>query len=334
MTTFVEPPFWALSPYRARQHVGLSLVTGPTVEPVSVAEVKTQLRLDDTNGEPAPTAPTVALVSVAGLVTAGVHRWLWVARTVGGHTEAGAVSSALTTILATHGQATVTKPTGGSAVTYMDLYRTAAGGSTYLLVAATANDGATYTDNVADGSLGAQAPVTNTTDDPQLLALITGARMHCEAVTDRALCTQTWRQTFSRWPGLPLTLVKAPLQATPTAPIVTYIDTAGVTQTLATTQYSVEAPAGPYASPGRLLPVYAPTVYPVTAYGMLSTATVQYVAGYGAAVDVPWPIKQAMLLLIAHWWSNREAVSVGPSASELPLAVASLLAPFCPEDVA
>lgn len=39
-------------------------------------------------------------------------------------------------------------------------------------------------------------------------------------------------------------------------------------------------------------------------------------------------VKAAMLLLIGHWYANREAAIVGASASKLPLAVESLLQPY------
>jgi uncharacterized phiE125 gp8 family phage protein len=300
----------------------LSLYTAPASEPLTIAEVKAHLRLDSTNGEPAPTAPTVALVATAGNVTAGVHRWLWVARTADGATEAGAVSAPLTTILATHGKATVTKPQGGSAVTYMDLYRTAAGGSTYLFVAATANDGATYTDNIADGSLGAAAPSTNTTADPELVAWITAARQYVETFTHRALITQTWDLKLDGFPSEDIWIPRSPLVSVTS---VSYVDTAGVTQTWAATNYSVEAPAGPEAGPGRVIPNYGVS-YPST-YGVPNCVTVRFVAGYGAAAAVPAGIKAAMKLMIGHWWINREAVTL-VNLAEVPLAAHSLLWPF------
>lgn len=55
---------------------------------------------------------------------------------------------------------------------------------------------------------------------------------------------------------------------------------------------------------------------------------IQFVAGYGpAATDVPAAIKVAMLLMIGHWYVHREAVT-DANADLLPLAVASLIAPF------
>jgi len=308
--------------------MALSLVTPAATECLTISEVKQHLRLDTSNGEPAPTAPTVALVVIAGNLTAGVHRWLWVARTADGATEAGAVSAPLTTILATHGKATVTKPLGGSAVTYMDLYRTAAGGTTYLLVAATANDGATYTDNIADGSLGAQAPTTNTTADPELTSWLTAARQYCETFTHRALITQTWDLKLDGFPcGEAIWLPKPPLISITTATglIVTYTATAGTLTTWAEANYTVDAPAGPTAAPGRIVPAYG-VVYPSTR-DVPNAVNVRFVAGYGAASAVPAGIKAAIKLLIGAWWNQREAVGAA-NLAETPMGVGALLWPF------
>jgi hypothetical protein len=39
-------------------------------------------------------------------------------------------------------------------------------------------------------------------------------------------------------------------------------------------------------------------------------------------------ITTAMLLLIGHWYANRESVVVGTITSELPMAVEALIAPY------
>jgi len=54
-----------------------------------------------------------------------------------------------------------------------------------------------------------------------------------------------------------------------------------------------------------------------------ATVKVNYVAGYGAATAVPQTIKQAMLMLIAHWFENREAV--GTVGGPVELATKALL---------
>jgi uncharacterized phage protein (predicted DNA packaging) len=39
-------------------------------------------------------------------------------------------------------------------------------------------------------------------------------------------------------------------------------------------------------------------------------------------------VKAAMLLLIGHWYANRETVSVGQTVAEVPFAVEALLQPY------
>lgn len=52
-------------------------------------------------------------------------------------------------------------------------------------------------------------------------------------------------------------------------------------------------------------------------------------AGYGDAPDdVPTPIRQAVLLLVAHWFEQREPVAIGFGAQDIPATVAGLLAPY------
>ena len=48
-----------------------------------------------------------------------------------------------------------------------------------------------------------------------------------------------------------------------------------------------------------------------------------YTAGF---TELPKAIRQAMLLLIAHWYTNREAVVTGNvAAAEVPVAARTLL---------
>ena len=55
---------------------------------------------------------------------------------------------------------------------------------------------------------------------------------------------------------------------------------------------------------------------------------VDVVVGYGdAAVDVPEPLRQAVRLLIAHWYENRGLMSEAATAV-LPQNVAALIAPY------
>ena len=306
--------------------MSLALITGPALESLTIAEVRRQLILGDTAGEPAPTAPTVALSAVAGNVTAGAHRYLVTHVTADGETEAGDASAAVTTILATHGQVLLTNiQLGGTLVTSRKLYRTAAGGSTYLLLATLSNNAATtYTDNIADGSLGAEAPATNTTADPQLTLLIQMARDRAEQATSRALLTQTWDYYLDQFPNdIYIEIPKPPLASITS---LKYKDTAGTLQTWAATNYIVEAPAGPRCQCGRLGLVRS-VVWPAR-YGAIADIVIRFVAGNTTAAGVPPMLKAAMLLDIGTLWAQREGVITGTIVADFPMGVPDIYRSF------
>lgn len=278
----------------------LVVVTQPATEPVSVQEAATHCRLDESNQEPAPTALTCALAAtpVAGNVDNGAHRYAVTFVTADGETQAGTVSASVTVADKTvNGQVALTAiPIGGAAVTSRKIYRTAAGGSTYLLLATIANNTATtYTDNIADSALGVGAPSTNTTGDPLLSMLIQAARQHAETHLKRAIITQTVELHLDAFPCLVIKL--PPLQ---TVSSIKYYDTNGVLQTLAADQYLVDTTS----IPARITPAYG-LVWPITQW-RTNAVTVQFVAGYGAASAVPACIKNWMLIRIKTLWDQRD----------------------------
>jgi uncharacterized phiE125 gp8 family phage protein len=306
----------------------LSLVTGPATEPLTVQEVKTHLRLDTNPGETAPGAPTVALpaIAVAGNVDNGVHHYRVTFVTADGETEGGDISSVTVVDKAVNGKVAVSAiPTGGSAVTARKLYRTVAAGPSggaYLYLATIAdNTTTTYTDNTADAGLGAACPTVNTTEDPELYALIRAARQQAETFTRRALITQTWDLKLDCFPT---ELIRLPFPPLITVSSINYVDVNGVTPTLwAASKYIVDAPVGDHAQRGRITLAYG-EVWPITR-DIANAVTVQFIAGYGAAPDVPQGIKQAMLLMIGNWYANRESVNVGNIVNEMPQSANALL---------
>ena len=51
-------------------------------------------------------------------------------------------------------------------------------------------------------------------------------------------------------------------------------------------------------------------------------------AGWETAEDVPENLKQAVRLLVAHWFDNRAAVATGQTPHHAPLAVDAMIAPL------
>ena len=162
--------------------------------------------------------------------------------------------------------------------------------------------------------------VDHADEDALISGLIDAAAAHLDGyggILGRALVTQTWAvdfPTFTNRMDVPL----GPIQSA----TIQYYDSLNAQQTLATSVYAVLSDGlGPYVT------LKYNQQWPQT-YTRDDAVRITWVAGYGTAAAVPAAIRSAMLLLIAHWYDNRAAVSVGDSVSEMPFAVASLLAPF------
>ncbi|BBB65908.1 hypothetical protein UNDYM_1655 [Undibacterium sp. YM2] len=293
---------------------------GPATEPVSVAEVMAHLRLDDSNKEPAAGALTPAMASpvAPGNVNNGVHRYRVTFVTADGETQAGTISAAANVVDKTvNGQVTLTAiPVGGSMVTARKVYRTIAGGSTYLLLTTLSNNTATtYTDNIADADLGAEAPSTNSTADPLVRMLITAARQHAEQELRRYLVTQTldsYYDSFPRYCNPRFTDPDIRLPPLQTVSAITYIDGDGNTQTLAEEKYIVDAAS----IPARIMPAYG-CAWPTTRQ-QINAVKVRFVGGYGDASAVPACIKHWMLVRIGTMWEVRQQFVAGLTFDQLP----------------
>jgi uncharacterized phiE125 gp8 family phage protein len=144
-----------------------------------------------------------------------------------------------------------------------------------------------------------------------------------DAPLGRALMTQQWDWTLDGFPPRRNAALLVPLPPLRSVEQITYLDTAGVSQTWTPAEYRVDIAE----TPGRLTPAFGfdwPQAQAVTA-----SVTVSFTAGYGASPqDVPEPIRWAMLLMIGHWYSNREAVNVGNIVTAFPMSVDALLAPY------
>lgn len=156
-----------------------------------------------------------------------------------------------------------------------------------------------------------------------ITALITAARQQCESITRRALITQTWDLYLPAFPASG-EAIEIPLSPLASVESITYTDADGVTQTWDAAEYTVDA----VTEPGLIVPAYNKT-YPATRT-VPNAVKVRFVAGYGAAADVPEGIKQAMRMLIGHMYVNRESVKVGQGfiLSIIPQGVDFLLADY------
>ncbi len=162
--------------------------------------------------------------------------------------------------------------------------------------------------------------VEHDADDDVIAALIAGARVNVEAQTRRALITQSWRLVFDAWPANGrIAVLPVPLVAL-TAARVYKLD--GTTQAISSGVFVADiasAPAvlsfsaGALAPPGRVV----------------AGIELDIEAGYGDEPDdVPAPLRQAIRVLVAHWYENRGLVAIGHNVAVLPETAAALIRPY------
>lgn len=159
----------------------------------------------------------------------------------------------------------------------------------------------------------------DTADEDALLAhYVLAAREHIETYTGRALFPQTWDQRADGL-GSQIVLQRPPVQSVTS---VKYLDAAGVEQTLDPSQYRlVQRCTGDYV----VVPAYGVTWPAVQA--VESAVTVRFVAGY-TPETFPARLRQALLLLVGHWYEHREPVNIGNIGNEIPLGFEALVFPF------
>ena len=101
---------------------------------------------------------------------------------------------------------------------------------------------------------------------------------------------------------------------------ITYLDTAGASQTLSTDVYALDITK----AVGRVHLKYNQSWPDIR--GDVNGITITYSAGYGVdGSTAPDSLKSAIKLLVGHWHENREAAVQGQVVRAVPFAVASLI---------
>lgn len=184
---------------------------------------------------------------------------------------------------------------------------------------------------------------SDTSQDTYITALITAARQRAEKECNRAFISQTWRLGLDYFPWYgdswkrPTTSVYAvnmgmwaqgmtiyvPTPRLLAVTSLTYIDATGTLQTLSPTTYLVDSDS----EPARIMPTPG-NYWPYVQLYRPNTVNLTYTCGYGPdATTVPLALCQAILMLISHWYWNRDAVVQG-QYNPLPMAVDALLADY------
>lgn len=138
----------------------------------------------------------------------------------------------------------------------------------------------------------------------------------------RALVPQTWELTLDRFPA---SVIRLPLPPLVSVTSVKYKDSDGNTQTADPSLYTVDdisEPAWVVRNSGSAWP---------TTYSGINAVQVRFLCGYplvSTLPSTPSPIVNAMKLMVANWYANREPVVVGSIVNVVPDTVEALLAPL------
>jgi uncharacterized phiE125 gp8 family phage protein len=142
--------------------------------------------------------------------------------------------------------------------------------------------------------------VTDDSEDEAINNLIQFARELVEADTSSAVCSSTWTYKLDDWPtGNAIELPLRPIQSVSS---ITYLDTAGATQTWSSSNYTLDTGR---VTPAIFLAYLAewPTIRPIE-----NAVTVTVTAGYATAAAVPQVFKQLVLLAMSREYGDREGV--------------------------
>lgn len=167
--------------------------------------------------------------------------------------------------------------------------------------------------------------VTWEDENDRIEALIVAAREHLDGrdgILGRALTTQTWDYTLREFPAEDC--IRLQLPPVQTVESIKYRDENGTLQTFSSSNYFLGADK--HWRP--VVHLAAGASWPGTR-DQADAVVIQTKNGYGdAGENVPEPIKQMLLLLVGHWYVNREPINIGNITTALQHSLDALIAQY------
>lgn len=155
----------------------------------------------------------------------------------------------------------------------------------------------------------ANGRIDHDAEDALIEGLIGAALAHVEKSCGVAFEAQTWEVVLDAFPTGEIELPFGPVASVTS---VSYVDSAGDDATVSADDYAVDT-----ASPvGWVIPVDG---WP-TAMAVANAVRVGFVAGAGTPADV----RQAILLIVEHWYENR-AASSADSLAPIPFGAEAII---------
>ena len=172
---------------------------------------------------------------------------------------------------------------------------------------------------IALGEVKAQLRVEHSDDDVMIHRLIAVAVAYTDVrgALGQAMITQKWAQWMGPNPQQKVALVLGPVQS---VTAIKYYDVDGVLQTDTLANYQTFGTD------------FTSTVGPKDGFSWPATQNrsdairIEYEIGFGNAIsDVPQSIRHALMLLIGHWYDNRENELIGTISKSIPFGFEELI---------
>jgi uncharacterized phiE125 gp8 family phage protein len=150
-------------------------------------------------------------------------------------------------------------------------------------------------------------------EDDLVGALIAAARVAVEIEIRRVLIAQSWRVLIADWPAGGLVL---PIQPVIAVGAVRAVDAEGQAEEL-------------FEDDDWRSGAVDGALHLIRRVTGAEHYEVDFTAGYGSSgVDVPQPLRQAVRILVTHWYENRSAAMLGDAARSAPFGYRELLTPY------
>ena len=173
------------------------------------------------------------------------------------------------------------------------------------------------TDVVTDAEQKDHAKISLTDDDTIVATMNEAAIEFVQDRLQRGFVTQTWELSLDNFPtsGCPIELCRVPAIAITS---ISYIDTNGDAQTLASTEYTLDDKA----EPAQIHEAYLKT-WPST-QNVVNAVTILYTVGYGTAASAT-PEKYKMLIkhIFTNFYEHREPTTQG-KYEDMPMHLKAL----------
>lgn len=163
-------------------------------------------------------------------------------------------------------------------------------------------------------------------DDGLIAGLVITARTLLEQITLRAFVNQTWDVFLEEFPDDEE--IYLPFGKVQSVTYLKYTDSDNTQTTFSSSYYHVDTAS----EPGELVLAYG-QVWPTVVLKTSNPIVIRAVFGYGSAgTDVPYPLRQAILLLVEHYYNNRGVAVISDRAGArdvtLPWTIEALIGPY------